>query len=152
MSKEVRPVQELETDPRFPSGKWLGFFLQPALPPGRHDMELVLTFCRGRLTGEGRDCVGTFRLHGTYDLASGRCEWIKQYVGRHAVYYRGFNEGKGIWGTWEIAGETPPQRGGFHIWPEGMPDPTRPARHEEAELPVPRTQRQHRRLPQPVGA
>jgi hypothetical protein len=26
--------------------------------------------------------------------------------------------------------------GGFHIWPEGMEDPTRPSLHEEADLPV----------------
>jgi hypothetical protein len=30
------------------------------------------------------------------------------------VFYRGFREGKGIWGTWEIAILS---RGGFHIWP-----------------------------------
>jgi len=152
MNADAPQSHELETDPRFPSGKWVGFFLQPALPPGRHEMELILTFRQGRLTGEGRDCVGDFRLHGTYDLASGRCEWIKQYVGRHAVYYRGFNEGKGIWGTWEIAGESPPQRGGFHIWPEGMPDPTRPAQHAAAELPLLQRQRKRQRSPQPVGA
>ena len=33
----------LETDPRFPSGPWTGFFLQKLLP-GRHVMELRLTF------------------------------------------------------------------------------------------------------------
>jgi hypothetical protein len=31
------------------------------------------------------------------------------------VAYRGFREGKGIWGTWEI---TVLNRGGFHIWPK----------------------------------
>jgi hypothetical protein len=30
------------------------------------------------------------------------------------VFYRGFREGKGIWGTWEI---TIQFHGGFHIWP-----------------------------------
>jgi hypothetical protein len=30
------------------------------------------------------------------------------------VFYRGFREGKGIWGTWEI---TIQYHGGFHIWP-----------------------------------
>jgi len=149
MSQQPTPPSEVETDPRFPSGKWIGFFLQPALPPGRHDMELLLTFRQGRLTGEGRDCVGQFVVQGTYELGSGRCEWIKQYVGRHAVYYRGYNEGKGIWGTWEIVGETPASRGGFHIWPEGMPDPTQPQLSEEAELPLPRAKR--RRVLEPVG-
>ena len=35
------------------------------------------------------------------------------YPGRHSVSYRGFREGKGIWGTWELGA----YRGGFHIWP-----------------------------------
>jgi hypothetical protein len=30
------------------------------------------------------------------------------------VFYRGFREGKGIWGTWEISVIG---HGGFHIWP-----------------------------------
>ena len=31
-----------------------------------------------------------------------------------AVFYCGFRESKGIWGTWEILSDI---RGGFHIWP-----------------------------------
>jgi hypothetical protein len=127
----------LETDPRFPSGPWTGFFLQ-RLVPGRHLMELRLTFRHGEMTGDGRDWVGKFVLRGRYNVADGRCYWTKRYLGKHDVFYQGFNEGKGIWGTWEI----PPsnlfgvQRGGFHIWPEGMPDPTHPHLAEEAELPI----------------
>src|SRR5579864_8655850 len=111
-----------ETDPRFPSGPCTGFFLQPVLP-GRHLMELRLTFRGGSLSGEGRDWVGHFVVRGRYDLADGKCHWTKRYLGMHDVFYRGYNEGKGIWGTWEI-----PElgRGGFHIWPEGMGDPTQP--------------------------
>src|SRR5262249_17708832 len=124
---------DLETDPRFPSGPWRGFFLQPAIP-GRHQMELRLTFRGGILTGEGRDWVGMFTLRGKYDLADGRCYWTKHYVGKHDVFYQGFNEGKGIWGIWEIA--DPSWRGGFHIWPEAMGDPTRDELHEEADLPL----------------
>ena len=47
----------VETDPRFPSGPWTGFFLQRAIP-GRHRMELRLTFHGGVMEGEGRDRVG----------------------------------------------------------------------------------------------
>jgi hypothetical protein len=129
---------DLETDPRFPSGPWTGFFLQPVLP-GRHQMELRLTFQHGQLTGDGRDWVGPFILRGRYDVADGRCYWTKRYLGRHDVFYTGFNEGKGIWGVWEIPpGPTEPSgwRGGFHIWPEGMPDPTEPHLTEEADLPA----------------
>jgi len=130
-------IVDLETDPRFPSGPWTGFFLQP-LVPGRHLMELRLTFRGGTMTGEGRDWVGDFVIRGRYEVADGRCYWTKRYVGRHDVFYSGFNEGKGIWGTWEIPaqGGLVPQRGGFHIWPEGMHDPTEPELSEEDDLPV----------------
>ncbi len=127
----------LEGDPRFPSGKWTGYFLQP-LVPGRHQMELHLTFHDGIMTGEGRDWVGQFTIDGRYTLADGRCQFIKHYLGRHRVYYAGFNEGRGIWGTWDIAagGAFVAQRGGFHIWPEGMGDPTNQTLSEEADLPM----------------
>lgn len=123
---------ELETDPRFPTGPWTGFFLQPGLP-GRHLMELHLTFSQGGLKGEGRDWVGRFVVRGRYSTADGKCHWTKRYLGKHDVFYRGFNEGKGIWGVWEIADLG---RGGFHIWPEGMPDPTQRHLTAEAEPPA----------------
>jgi hypothetical protein len=131
------PAGDLETDARFPSGRWTGFFLQPLLP-GRHRMELLLTFRQGVLTGEGRDWVGRFILRGRYDLTDGRCHWTKRYLQRHDVFYRGYNEGKGIWGVWEIAAtrEYARQTGGFHIWPEGMLDPTGEHLTEAAELPL----------------
>ncbi len=136
MQPSNAPTSELETDPRFPSGPWTGFFLQP-LVPGRHLMEMGLKFHQGTITGEGRDLVGRFVIRGRYSTADGRCHWHKRYFGKHDVFYQGFNEGKGIWGVWEI--DLPDhvyQRGGFHIWPEGMPDPTKPALSEEAEAPI----------------
>jgi len=131
---------ELETDPRFPSGPWTGFFLQTHEPhAGRHMMELRLKFRGGTLTGEGRDRVGRFVVRGRYDTADGKCHWSKRYLGMHDVFYTGYNEGKGIWGTWEI----PPAqnfgfifRGGFHIWPEGMANAAFPQLSEEADPPV----------------
>jgi hypothetical protein len=127
----------METDPRFPSGPWTGFFLQRAIP-GRHLMEIRLTFRAGTLVGQGRDWVGSFVLQGHYNLADGRCEWTKQYLGKHDVNYRGFNEGKGIWGVWEIDWIKDPalRSGGFHIWPEGMPDPSQPQLSEQADPPI----------------
>ncbi len=122
----------VETDDRFPSGPWTGFFLWPAVP-GRHQMELRLTFRQGTLTGEGRDRVGEFLMRGRYQLEDGKCWWTKSYLGRHDVFYQGFNEGRGIWGTWEIRNDS---KGGFHIWPEGMADPTQPAQAAEAETPA----------------
>ena len=131
-------IVPLETDPRFPSGPWVGFFLQKLIP-GRHTMELRLTFHDGGMQGEGRDWVGPFHVKGRYDLADGKCYWTKKYVGKHDVFYQGYNEGKGIWGVWEISthryrGDL--ARGGFHIWPEAMGDPTDEHLVAEADLPV----------------
>ncbi len=126
-----------ETDPRFPSGPWTGFFVQPSVP-GRHWMDLHLSFANGAMTGEGRDWVGKFIIRGKYKTEDGKCHWHKRYVGKHDVFYQGFNEGKGIWGTWEIAGEpgSVALHGGFHIWPEGMADPTQQHLTEQADLPI----------------
>ena len=132
---DPKPPAHLETDPRFPSGRWVGFFLDKRVP-GRHPMELLLTFASGTITGEGRDFVGTFSIRGRYDLSDGSCHWSKRYHGKHDVFYRGFNEGKGIWGTWELTDMGITATGGFHIWPEGMADPTQPVLHEAADLPV----------------
>ena len=83
-------------------------------------MELELSFQNGAMKGEGRDWVGNFTIRGRYNTADGRCYWHKRYDGRHDVFYKGYNEGKGIWGVWEIP---PLWRGGFHIWPVAMGDP-----------------------------
>jgi hypothetical protein len=145
----------VESDPRFPSGPWTGFFLHPAVP-GRHLMELHLTFRQGQINGEGRDYVGNFILRGQYCVVDGKCHWTKRYVGKHDVFYQGYNEGKGIWGVWEIPatrkyGE---QRGGFRIWPEGMSDPTLLQLAEEAEIPNPasETVENEERVAEPVGS
>jgi len=78
-------------------------------------MDLDLTFAAGRMSGDGNDDVGRFMIRGQYDVRSLECWWTKAYVGAHDVFYRGFREGKGIWGTWEI---TLHDHGGFHIWPK----------------------------------
>ncbi len=133
--ESTQPDATLEQDSRFPSGPWKGFFLQPALP-GRHWMELSLTFRQGELRGEGRDWVGAFHVKGRYEIESGKCWWTKQYVGKHAIHYKGYNEGKGIWGTWEWPG-SPVERGGFHIWPVAMGDPTQQRLAEALDEPQP---------------
>jgi hypothetical protein len=110
-----------ETDPRFPSGLWAGFFIQPWIP-GRHTMDLDMSFHNGLLEAEGTDRVGPFTFTGTYNAADGQCRWTKKYLGKHRVSYAGVNEGKGIWGVWEIRllGGWYHDRGVFHLWPEGM--------------------------------
>jgi hypothetical protein len=131
MTLQPPPELPVETDPRFPSGPWHGFFLMAHLP-GRHKMELHLSFCQGVMTGEGRDMIGPFLIRGHYSL-DGKCRWTKRYIGKHDVAYQGYNEGKGIWGLWEIP---PAFRGGFHIWPVAMGDPTSPKLAEEIDTPA----------------
>ena len=98
----------------FPSGPWVGFYNYQ--PGDRHRMDLHLSFAQGSITGDGNDDIGRFLIRGRYDATSRECHWIKTYPGSHDVYYRGFREGKGIWGTWEIDLTS---HGGFHIWPKG---------------------------------
>jgi hypothetical protein len=101
--------------------------------PGRHRMELNLSFRQGIMTGEGRDMIGQFLIRGKYKLDDGKCRWTKRYIGKHVVAYQGYNEGKGIWGLWEIP---PTLRGGFHIWPTAMGDPTYPKLAEAITKPT----------------
>ena len=67
------------------------------------------------VTGDGNDDIGRLFVIGRLDYTSGECHWTKTYIGAHDVYYRGFREGKGIWGLWELLNES----GGFHILPVG---------------------------------
>lgn len=105
-------------DQDFPSGPWTGFF-NYGRGTGRHHMDLALTFSRGRIAGSGGDGIGAFGIAGGYDAGNRECYWTKTYVGAHSVFYRGFHEAKGIWGTWEIDTDC---SGGFHIWPLGSGD------------------------------
>jgi hypothetical protein len=129
---------DLETDPRFPCGKWVGFWTQEPMLRGKQRQEMILTFRQGAMDGEGRDRVGTFLSRGFYSTTNGKCRWTKKYVGKHDVYYQGYNEGKGIWGTWEISSSISPVaiKGGFHIWPEGASDAIDPSLAAEADLPA----------------
>lgn len=126
---DAQPITE--TDSRFPSGPWTGFFLQPGTPE-RHWMELDLTFRDGIMAGAGRDRVGKFAISGRYHLDNGRCHWAKTYFRQHSIDYSGYNEGKGIWGVWEYQSNW---RGGFLIWPVAMGDPTQQKLAEAAPLP-----------------
>jgi hypothetical protein len=124
-----------ESDPRFPSGEWTGFYLQYWMP-GRHKTEVDLFWKDGIVTGDGYDRVGPYTINGTYDTTTGKCEWTKQYTGKHAVAYRGVNNGQGISGIWEIRqlGGMYVDRGGFHLWPEGSDVSEESDRTEKAVL------------------
>jgi hypothetical protein len=124
--------QRTETDPRFPSGPWLGFWLQPGF--GKQKMRLSLGFAAGKVVGCGADIVGKFSFNGIYDLKTGRCLMTKQYENAHRVHYEDANEGDGmwLWGLWRIG----MNRGGFHLWPEGEQDPTERRTTVERRRPV----------------
>lgn len=125
------PPEPVESDDRFPSGLWKGYYQQH----GKNTMELTLTFRRGEMRGDGRDGIGPFLIRGRYELSSGKCHWHKQYLGAHDVYYEGFNEGKGIWGVWDLRGWG---RGGFHIWPAAWGIGETLRLEEEIDEPAPR--------------
>lgn len=107
---------DLETDPRFPTGEWSGFFLQPPTSQP-HWMLFYLEFSGGVMRGEGNDFVGPFHLHGTYDVATSHCRWSKKYIGKHMVEYEGLCSERGIIGQWTIANVWSDR---FHIWPKGL--------------------------------
>ena len=119
------------SDRLFPSGPWTGFYNYQ--PKDKHRMDLVLAFASGLIHGEGNDDVGRFSLQGRYDPMPCECDWTKSYVGGHQVRYRGFREGKGIWGVWEI---DELHRGGFHIWPCGLTVGESDANAAEQKTPV----------------
>ena len=96
-------------------------------------MDLQLNFSKGNMSGDGIDDIGRFFIKGHYDAASRECYWTKTYVGAHDVFYRGFREGKGIWGTWEI---TMQYHGGFHIWPRQAGEGEGQAETAASEEPV----------------
>ena len=111
----------------FPSGPWVGFYTYSGHSK-KYMMDLVLEFKRGKMTGDGADGIGLFVISGHYSVSSGECSWAKQYVGRHAVDYKGYREGKGIWGNWVVSSA----KGGFHIWPLSESSPQNLAQENEA--------------------
>jgi hypothetical protein len=137
----------VETDPRFPSGRWTGFWVQSGL--GRNYMSIDLAFAEGSICGRGFDCIGEFVMSGSYEVKSGVCRITKSYIAQHSVSYEGKNEDDGmwIWGLWNIAQM---DRGGFHIWPENQEDPTR--RHIRRQQQLPRSEQKPRLKLEPVGA
>jgi hypothetical protein len=116
----------------FPSGPWRGYYLY-ASSEVRHRQELSLTFKDGVMLGEGLDGVGRFAVHGRYGIETGEAEWVKSYVGGHDVFYHGYREGKGLWGTWVIRGES---HGGFKIWPQGSGEGEEEEERAEQEVPA----------------
>ncbi len=110
-----------ETDDRFPSGEWTGFFVQPDSRQ-RHGMDLALRFAQGKISGEGSDAVGDFTIEGSYDIAKAKCLWRKHYIGQHSVEYAGEAREGGIVGQWRIQGQPMFWSGPFFVWPRALGD------------------------------
>ena len=108
------------TDETFQSGQWTGFYLYANRRGGRHRQDMELTFAFGSIIrGSGNDDVGAFKIDGEFYPQSGEASWEKQYIGKHSVSYRGYQDAmkKAIWGIWEIGDGS---KGGFKIWPVGQ--------------------------------
>jgi len=120
-----------ETDPRFVSGRWIGFYLQPQIHYGRCWMQLFLRFSEGKIQGDGRDIAGSFFLRGKYNLESAEVWFHKTYNDWH-VYYKGRYARKAISGIWYL----PVDSGDFVVWSVDNSDPTIRRLKAEAELPV----------------
>lgn len=107
----------LETDERFVSGPWRGFYLQWGM---RGRQELSLTFFDAQIVGDGADPAGDFRVAGGYDVESGKV-WMRKTYPTHTVEYDGVADpGKdmGIRGGWQIRTILGRDRGQFHIRPD----------------------------------
>ena len=118
----MRTVDEAhEIDDRFPTGEWMGFYVEPHSRQ-RRVMDLFLQFARDRISGQGDDPVGKFTISGTYHTRTAKCAWTKQYVGQHCVEYTGQARDCGIIGTWRIPGQPDFWSGPFFIWPQALGD------------------------------
>jgi hypothetical protein len=120
-------------DPDFPSGPWIGFYVYANARQKRHRMDLALTFARGCVSGSGSDDIGRFTIQGKFDGRTRECFWTKTYIGAYDVFYRGFREGRGIWGTWELDQSL---HAGFHIWPLASGMDLTQSKHNKAQRPV----------------
>ena len=99
-----------------PTGQWNGFYIE-SHQEQRGWRHQYLEFDDGELIGEGTDYVGPWTLQGQYDLSELKCVWIKSYVGKHDVTYRGMISKTGITGIWDIRELN---TGSFHIWPQHL--------------------------------
>ncbi len=103
---------------------------------------MVLTFKDGYISGEGKDNIDRFSISGSYSPETGECKFTKWYdrpffdLSTAPVSYRGFNQGRFIWGTWDITTPNEHADGGFKIWPEGYSGGGDAVAEQDIEEPV----------------
>ena len=79
--------------------EWHGHYSQGG---SNHDMKLnSLRFKNGKISGAGEDPNGQFVIDG-HIQQNGQLEFTKQYIGKHAVHYKGQRNYKQIVGHWSI--------------------------------------------------
>jgi hypothetical protein len=113
--EEPKTEAAAETDPRFPSGRWKGYYIQWGM---RGWQDLTLQFADGKIEGTATDKGGEAEIFGTYDLTSGIVSLVKIYY-YHKVEYRGETRDKGIRGGFMIRYPLAIDAGEFYIWPAG---------------------------------
>lgn len=57
----------------------------------------------GPISGAGSDAVGPFHFKGEFDNSGTRVRFVKQYDGKHAIYYMGNVKEFGLEGDWGFA-------------------------------------------------
>ncbi|HMF10846.1 MAG TPA: hypothetical protein VKE94_01030 [Gemmataceae bacterium] len=106
-----------------PSGEWVGYYTYDGKPT-KCPVHQTLEFGDGHVRGAGIDNPGQFLIEGSYEDASGRVRWAKQYIGKHGVHYEGTAKDDEIAGSWFLKqnkqGREVVLRGEFRIWP--LPD------------------------------
>ena len=105
------------------SGAWTGFWIQG---PTRGWMRIDMTIRNDRLLGDGSDQSGSFKMFGTYDLATDVVQIDKNYPWVF-VEYTGKWDGQMIAGQWKLSMPDDiteddfeadmPGTGVFEMWP-----------------------------------
>ena len=114
MTEANNSTPTLETDPRFPSGPWVGFFDDDPVHDVRIWMSMDLQFADQLIQGTGVDRIGKFTMRGTYNLDEHGYVNIWKRYDTHEAVYQGLAEDHGIWGAWELSTG---HKGGYYIWP-----------------------------------
>jgi hypothetical protein len=82
---------------------WKGYYVQCAT---EHPMEFtnlqIDANPGGSVKGSGSDTVGTFDIDGSFSHSEPVCRFVKQYRGKHAIYYQGTYTNGTIEGFWGI--------------------------------------------------
>jgi hypothetical protein len=98
-SNEFRNEIGARTPQKWKSGVWSGWYEQGGT---KFDQSMNIHFLDQAFEGTGQDPVGVFLISGGVGADDESVHWLKHYLGRHTVIYRGRWQGKGIAGRWII--------------------------------------------------